>query len=92
MEKKANILECWAKDVCVQNMVLIHTVEELERQGEEKLKMLQLKVNESSNLANKHKTIVESYEQRVHTLLNESATSKQVQKVRLLISLTYASH
>jgi hypothetical protein len=85
MEKKVNILECWAKDVCVQNIVLIHTVEELEKQGEEKLKILQQKINESSTLAKSHMAAVQSYEHRIRSLLKENKMSKEDQKVYHII-------
>ncbi|XP_021965155.1 uncharacterized protein LOC110860430 isoform X3 [Folsomia candida] len=79
-EKKANILECWAKDVCVQNIVLIHTVEELEKQGIEKMRTLQQKISESTNLMKKHKIVVDSYEERINGLLKEKVVATEIHK------------
>lgn len=85
-EKKANILECWAKDVCVQNIVLIHTVEELEKQGIEKMRTLQQKISESTNLMKKHKIVVDSYEERINGLLKEKVVATEIHKVKLFSS------
>lgn len=92
MEKKVQILECWAKDVCVQNIVLIHTVEELERQGEEKMRRLQQKISESSTLAKRHKAVVESYEERIRELLKERASSHETHMVKFFFILLKLSN
>jgi hypothetical protein len=81
LEKKAYILECWAKDVSVQNIVLIHTVEELEKQSDMKLRQLQLKVKESTNLAKQHMTVIQQYESKIKTLMTDKETSDSEHKV-----------
>jgi len=76
MEKRADILECWAKDVSVQNIVLIHTVEELEKQSEEKLSQLKRKLKESTTLSQMHANAIEKFESKIKALMTDKETSE----------------
>ncbi|CAL8097282.1 unnamed protein product [Orchesella dallaii] len=77
MEKKTIMLENWAKDVCVQNMVLVHTVEELEREANRKVSALQHKITESTQLAKEHMTMIKKYEQQVKLLLKNHSDTEE---------------
>lgn len=63
------MLETWAKDVCIQNMVLVHTVAELEEEANRKVSALQKKITESTHAAKEHMTMIQKYEEQVKELL-----------------------
>lgn len=90
MERKASMLENWAKDVCVHNMVLVHTVEELEKEANRKVAALQTKITESTQVAKEHMTMIKKYEQQVKLLLKNHSDEEEKNFVRQ-ISIIYAN-
>lgn len=82
LEKKANMLETWAKDVCVQNMVLVHTVEELEKEANRKVSALQKKITESTQAAKEHMTMIKKYEEQVKLLLKNHSDTEEKNLVK----------
>jgi len=81
MEKKNAVLEAFVKDICMQNMVLVHTVEELEKEADQKVAQLKKKISESTHLTKEHMEMIQKYENQMEELLTQKQISEQKYRV-----------
>lgn len=79
------MLETWAKDVCIQNMVLVNQVEELEKEADRKVSALQSKIVESTQAAKEHMSMIKKYEEQVKVLLKDHNDKEDKNLVRTVI-------
>ena len=67
----------WVRDLNEQNSVLIQTVDEMEKEAEEKIRILQTKIQRSTQMVMQHMEIIQGYEKQVQDLLEHQAASDQ---------------
>ena len=73
-------MEDWVRDLNEQNTVLIETVDEMEKEAEEKIHLLQGKVQRSAQMLLDHMTIIQDYERQVQGFVqNREETERHLE-------------
>jgi len=67
----------WVRDLKEQNKVLLATVDEMEKEAEEKIHLLQAKVHRSAEMLMDHMKIIEEYEKQVQGYINHRGEIEQ---------------
>jgi hypothetical protein len=68
-------LKEWIRDLNEQNSVLIETLNEVEREADEKIRLLQSKIQRSTQMVMEHMEIIQSYEKQIQELVDQRSTS-----------------
>lgn len=63
-------MEDWVRDLSEQNKVLIDTVDEMEKEAEDKIRLLQSKVQRSAQMLMEHMSIIQEYEVQVQGFID----------------------